>query len=283
MLIAQISDTHVSVPDSPMDRLYRTADHLARAVAHVNRLAPRPDLVVVTGDLVDQGELVEYARLRELLDRLAMPCYLIVGNHDRREPLVAAFPHHAYLPRAGLVQYTVEQFPVRLVMLDTLVPGESGGRLDAERLAWLDARLAEQPARPTIVFMHHPPFSTGMAVMDTMGLDGIAGLAAVIGRHPQVERVACGHLHRAISRRFAGTVASTSPATAHAIALDLPPAARLAVVMDPPAATLHLWLGERDGLVTHVSYIGDRPAHTVHDGTRWLRDEELPAGFHRGA
>ncbi len=195
------------------------------------------------------------------------------------------FANHAYLPRNGdFVQYTVEDWPLRLVALDTLVPGESGGRLCAERLAWLETRLAERPERPTFVFMHHPPFATGIASMDAMGLDGIDALAAVIRRHLQVERIACGHLHRTIVRRFAGTVACTCPATAHQIALDLPPAQRLAAVMEPPACLLHLWMGDTDGLVTHVSLIGDRhPPLTVFDGRQWFRDVDPPQRFHDDA
>ena len=284
MLIAQITDTHVSTPDSRTDRLFRTAEHLARAVAHLNALSPRPDLVLATGDLVERGGLDEYRRLREILTPLAMPVFLIPGNHDHRENLAAVFPDHAYLPRTGFAQYAVEDWPLRLVALDTLLPGESGGRLCAERLGWLEARLAEAPGRPTLIFMHHPPFATGIAAMDGMGLDGIAGLAEVIRRHPQVERIACGHLHRTIVRRFAGTVACTSPATAHQIALDLPPARRLATVMEPPACMLHFWMGEAEGLVSHVSLIGDRhPPLTVFDGERWLRDAAPPPGFHRDA
>jgi 3',5'-cyclic AMP phosphodiesterase CpdA len=281
MLIAQITDTHISTPDSRNDRVFRTLEHLVRAVAHLNGLAPRPDLVLATGDLVERGQPEEYARLRDALDQLTMPVFLIPGNHDDRAALARGFDHHRYLPADGFVQYTVEDWPVRLVALDTLVPGKSGGLLCAERLRWLDARLGEQPARPTLVLMHHPPFRTGLAAMDDMGLEGGDDLAAVIHRHPQVERIACGHLHRAITRRFAGTVACTSPATAHQIALDLPPARRLATVMEPPAVTLHLWLGEAGGLVTHLSLIGDRhPPFTHFDGERWHRDADPPPGFH---
>jgi 3',5'-cyclic AMP phosphodiesterase CpdA len=251
-------------------------------VDHLNRLRPRPDLVLGTGDLVEGGGVDEYERLREILAPLAMPLFLVPGNHDDRGNLATVFARHAYLPRDGaFIQYTVEDWPVRLVALDTLVPGESGGRLCGERLAWLDARLAEAPGRPTLVFMHHPPFATGIAAMDGMGLDGIAALAAVIRRHPQVERIACGHLHRTIVRRFAGTVACTSPATAHQIALDLPPATRVATVMEPPACMLHLWLERGEGLVSHVSVIGDRhPPLTIFDGTRWFRDGDPPPRFH---
>jgi 3',5'-cyclic AMP phosphodiesterase CpdA len=282
MLIAQITDTHISTPGSVNDRYFRTPEHLERAVAHLNRLVPRPDVVLATGDLVERGEPEEYARLRAILDRLAMPLYVIPGNHDSREHLARAFADRGYLRTRGeFLHYTVEEWPVRLVGLDTQVPGQPGGALCPERLAWLDARLGEAPARPTLVFMHHPPFVTGLAAMDGMGLEGKEALAAVIRRHPQVERIACGHVHRPMTRRFAGTVATTCPATAHQIALELRPAERLSVVMEPPACTLHLWLGADAGLVSHVSVIGDeRPPFTVFDGHRWLREAQPPPAFH---
>ena len=282
MLIAQITDTHISTPESANDRYFRTPEHLERAVAHLNRLDPRPDVVLATGDLVERGEPAEYARLRGILDRLTMPLYVIPGNHDSRAHLARAFADGGYLPQdGGFLHYTVERWPVRLIGLDTHVPGQPGGRLCAERLGWLAARLEEAPGRPTLLFMHHPPFVTGMAAMDAMGLEGRDELAAVVARHPQVERVVCGHVHRPMTRRFAGTVASTSPATAHQLALDLPPASRLAVVMEPPACSLHLWLGAEAGLVSHLSVIGDeRPPFTIYDGQRWLRDAVPPPAFH---
>jgi 3',5'-cyclic AMP phosphodiesterase CpdA len=281
MLIAQITDLHISTPGSANDRFFRTPEHLERAVAHLNGLSPRPDVVLATGDLVERGEPAEYARLRAILDGLTMPFYVIPGNHDAREPLARAFADGGYLPQEGYLHYAVERWPVRLIGLDTVVPGAAGGRLCTERLAWLEARLGEAPAQPTVVFMHHPPFVTGMRAMDAMGLEGGEGLAGVIARHPQVERVLCGHQHRPIIRRFAGTVAAVCPATAHQLVLDLDSTPRVAVVMEPPACMLHLWLGPEAGLVSHVSVIGnERPAFTVYDGQRWLRDAIPPPAFH---
>lgn len=256
MLVAQITDLHISVPGGKTDERYRTAEHLARAVAHLNGLARRPDAVLVTGDLVDIGTPAEYARLRELLAPLTIPFHLIPGNHDHREHLRAAFADHAYLPRGGFLQYTIEHLPVRFIALDTHVPGEIGGTLCAERLDWLAARLAEQPERPTVLFMHHPPFRTGIEQMDKWSLADADAFGAVVARHPQIERILCGHLHRPTLVRWRGTVASTCPATAHQIMLDFGPPKQLSMVMEPPCCQLHFW-SPQTGLVTHTSYIGD--------------------------
>jgi 3',5'-cyclic AMP phosphodiesterase CpdA len=238
-----------------MDRV-DTAAHLARAVAHINALRPAPDLVLVTGDLVDAGKPEEYVHLRELLAPLAMPAYLIPGNHDLRDPLRAAFAAHRYLPAGGFVQYVIDEDPLRLIALDTLTPGAPHGELCARRLDWLEARLAESEM-PTILFMHHPPFECGMKEFDDCRLNvGAERLAAIVKRHPNVERILCGHVHRPIQVRWAGTIASVAPSTAHQATLDLAPDAPLMFSMDPPAVALHQWR-PGTGLVTHLSYIGE--------------------------
>ncbi|QSQ20113.1 phosphodiesterase [Pyxidicoccus parkwayensis] len=256
MLLAQISDLHIGASGSEIERSSGSSGFLERAVRHLCHLEPRPDVVLCTGDLVHDGHPEEYARLAALLKPLPMPWFVIPGNHDDREHLRAAFGHLGYLPASGFLHYVVDRGPLRLIGLDTHVPGKPGGLLCTERLAWLDARLAEAPRKPTLVFMHHPPFRTGIHQMDAMGLEGADGLATVIGRHPQVERVLCGHLHRPIVKRFAGTVASTCPSTMLQVELDLGVPGRLSVLPEPPACQLHLW-SEEAGLVSHLSYIDD--------------------------
>ncbi|MGQ9366405.1 phosphodiesterase [Azospirillum sp. ST 5-10] len=255
MLIAQLTDPHIKAPGRLAYRRVDTAACLARAVAAVNALDPAPDLVLLTGDLVDFGTDAEYGLLLELLQPLRAPLYAVPGNHDSRTGIARAFPDLAR--RSGgdaFFQYTVEDWPVRLVGLDTMRPGSGGGELCAGRLAWLDARLAERPDRPTIVFQHHPPFPTGIGHMDRIGLAGAAEEAAVIRRHPQVERVLCGHLHRPIQVRWAGTLASTAPSVAHQVALDLREAAPSAFVLEPPGFQLHLWRDDA-GLVSHTAFV----------------------------
>lgn len=272
MIIAQLSDPHIVAPGEffrapiqgaapeaeRVSRAFDTAPFLARAVTTLNALAPRPDITVVTGDLVDHGAPAEYDHLRELLAPLAMPVYVIPGNHDAREPLRAAFRGDGYLPAEGYLQYVIEEYPLRLVALDTLIPGSHAGLLCDERLAWLDAVLAAEPRRPTAILMHHPPFATGVTYMDGCGLENAAGFAEIVARHPQIERILCGHLHRAIDRRFAGTVAGTAPSTAHQLRLNLLPGARVSFTFEPPGYQLHFWQ-EEEGLVTHTAPIGEWP------------------------
>ena len=125
MIVIQLSDPHILAPGELLYRRFDTAEFLARAVAEINRLDPLPDVAVVTGDLVDHGEPPEYEHLRALLAPLTMPVFVIPGNHDAREPLRAAFIADGYLPADGFLQYAIEDCPVWLIALDTLIPGEA--------------------------------------------------------------------------------------------------------------------------------------------------------------
>jgi 3',5'-cyclic-AMP phosphodiesterase len=257
MLIVQLSDPHVTVRGTLSNGFIDTADALGRAVQHVLALEPRPDVALLTGDLVDSVEPTGYARLRELLAPLPMPLYTIPGNHDDRGLLRAAFADAGFLPRAGaFLHYTVETHPLRLIGLDTQRAGEIGGELCAERLDWLAARLAEAPQRPTLLFMHHPPFSTGLPT-DRHGFPGAEALGALLERHRQVQRIVSGHVHRPVQALWHGVLASTCPATAHQLALDLDGTRpRSRITLEPPAVQLHAW-SATDGVVSHTSPIGD--------------------------
>ena len=272
MILCQISDLHIKAQGKKSYRVVDTAESLRRCVAQVNALAQRPDAVVLTGDLVDFGHPEEYTMLRSLLAPLQMPYYLLPGNHDERAALRAAFPEHTYLRQgqsgriSERIEYVIEQHPVRIVALDTVIPGQSGGALASTTLDWLDQVLAQQPQRPTVIVMHHPPFKTGIGLMDKIGLAEPQALAQVVRRHPQVERVLCGHLHRPIQVRFGGTIASTCPGVAHQVMLDLSDEAVSQFVMEPPGFQLHWW-NQEVGMVSHTAVIGqfDGP-YPFYDG-----------------
>jgi 3',5'-cyclic AMP phosphodiesterase CpdA len=187
-----------------------------------------------------------------------MPVFLAVGNHDDRQALRQCFYGHAHLRgHDGFVQYVVDDFEVRLVVLDTLLPGSPGGELCARRLDWLDRALAESQ-RPTVIAQHHPPFATGMTVMDRMALANPGDEAAIVARYGHVERIISGHFHRTIQARFAGTIASVCPSSAHQLLLDLVPEADIRFTFEPSAFQLHYWNGSE--LVTHLQLVDDFPS-----------------------
>jgi 3',5'-cyclic AMP phosphodiesterase CpdA len=257
MLIAQISDTHVCAEGTPLYGRIDTNAGLAGAVETVNRLKPRPDLVLMSGDLAESGEAAQYAMLRKLLARLELPVHVMPGNHDSRDRLRAAFADHAYLPKEGaFLHYALERGPLRLIALDTQLPGEDGGALCAQRLAWLAAELERDPNHPTVIAMHHPPVPIGVDWLDRSNCANADAFAAVVSRHPQIERILCGHVHRAAQIRFAGTMVATAPSTAYQVALELGHDGEPHLIAgEPPAFLLHRWHG--GALVSHVVPVGD--------------------------
>ena len=255
MLLAHISDLHVMVEGDRAYGVVDTGPMVERAIANIKNLSP--DAVIISGDLVHEATIGEYKRLKTMLAPLEMPVFLMPGNHDNRDLLRQAFADHAYLPKKGFLQYTVEDYPLRLIMLDTNVPGEGRGELDEARLQWLDQQLADQPERPTLLFMHHPPFSTKLAIMDYVGLTGIEALATIVEKYDCIERIGCGHTHRPIQKRWAKTLAYTVPSPVHQVSLELQGAVKASTfTMEPPAYQLHLWQPE-SGLISHTQYINE--------------------------
>jgi len=257
MLIAQISDLHVR-PDGELYAGRVAANAMAAAaVQHLNALDPRPDLAIVTGDLVDNGTDAEYAAVRAILDVIAIPYVVIPGNHDQREPFRRAFADHAYLPAdGGPLNYVLDAHPLRIVALDTTVAGKHHGEIDAASLAWLSRQLDADAATPTLVLMHHHPFASGIPFLDGYRLVNAAAVEEIIAAHDNVERVLCGHVHRFMLRRLGGTIAMACPSTASQIALRLAPDAPPASIMEPPGCLIHHWQ-PGGGLVSHLSPIGE--------------------------
>lgn len=263
MVLCQISDPHI-VPEGRLayGRI-DTPGMLDRCVRKIISLPRMPEAVVVTGDLTDHAAPDEYGLLAELLRPLPMPVYLAAGNHDDRQVLQQSFPMDRHLRGDdGFVQYVVDEFEVRLVVLDTMVPRSPGGELCPRRLEWLDRALAAS-GRPTVIAQHHPPFVTGMTVMDRMSLANPWEEAAVVSRYGHVERVISGHYHRTIQARFAGTIASVCPSTAHQLLLDLVPETDIRFTFEPSGFQLHYWNGSE--LVTHLQTVEDFPSWGSRD------------------
>ena len=259
LLIAQISDLHVKPPGVLAYRQVDTAAALARCVAALNRFAPRPDFLAISGDLADTPRAEEYDHLVRLLTPLQIPFAAVPGNHDDRARLRAALPHQAYAPSGGALNIAHVVGDLDLLLADTSVPGAAHGMLDADTLTWLDAALAASATRPALIFLHHPPFVTGITHMDVQNLRNAGDLAALLQRHPRARLVAAGHVHRATLTTFAGVAATICPAPNHAVALDLDAHLPPSLMVEPPAFHLHAWFpGEAFGsVVTHHVPIGD--------------------------
>jgi len=262
-LIVQLTDTHIVANARLCLNQIDTSSFLRAAVETVRTLTVRPDAVLITGDLVNEGRPNQYEHLKVLLAPLVtaeIPLYLMPGNHDNRDSMRQVFPDHQELGKGASCDFVADIGALRLIGLDTLVDNEAGGDLSENQLQWLERTLQQKPQRPTIIAMHHPPFATGIGHMDEQGLaaDAQAAMERIVAAHPQVERVTCGHLHRNISRRWAGTVVATTPSVAHAVAFDLRDGAHGSWNYEPPAIMAHHWNGTH--LVTHQVGSGDFPA-----------------------
>ncbi|MFA9439171.1 phosphodiesterase [Uliginosibacterium sp. sgz301328] len=254
MLIAQISDSHVVPAGGLASGIVDTGRMLADCVRTLVAFSPRPDLLVLTGDLVDTGAPEEYSRLRELLQPLGMPMLAIPGNHDERAAMRAAFADQGWFEDEEFLHYVVQRGALRVVALDTVVPGEGRGELCPRRLAWLARTLAAQPSMPTLVLMHHPPFETGIGFMDALGLTGRDAFEEVVARHSQIRLILCGHLHRSIQTTVSGCRVLTAPSPAHQVTLDLRADGPETFIMEPPGFMLHRWTGRQ--FVSHLAFTG---------------------------
>ena len=244
-LLVQLSDPHIGATWGDGDPVAG----LRAAVAAVRRLPDAPDAVLMSGDLADNAADSEYEFVRDSLGQLGVPVYVLAGNHDDRDML----RRHFDLPGAvgTPVQYAVDLGPLRLVVLDSTRPGEVPGELDADRLSWLDAELAGEPDRLTLLALHHPPVATGIAAWDELGLPAAdrRALGAVLERHPQVRRIVAGHLHRTMTAELAGRSVLTIPSTYVQTRLSFN-SDEIETATEPPGFAVHALL---DGeLASHV-------------------------------
>lgn len=250
MLFAQISDTHILARTSEHPAAQWRADCLRRCIADINK--QRPDAVIFTGDTVQHGEPAEYARLQELLAPLRVPLYLVPGNRDDKETLRAVLGEPLNLPiNGGFLHYTVEDHAVRLVGIDSTSAGERKGVFCEARQDWLNGVLSEQRDRPTLLFIHHPPFDVGTHYVGGYRRpEDAAALANVVMRYPQVEALLCGHVHWLIEREWAGTQARIMPS----VAVDLRKGINETEAKGRPIYLLHR-LSETGGLISDVRMV----------------------------
>lgn len=251
MLILQLTDFHVTRAGTLLGEI-DTRAAFSRLMQRVVELEPKPDLIVVSGDLAETGTDEEYALVAAGLRGTDIPFVVVPGNHDRREPLRQAFrgetgiePDHLAFSRAVA--------GVRLLGLDTLVEGSAHGALSDGQLGWLENELGQASSGPIVIVMHHPPFRTGIPAMDAIGLlPGGDGLARLLEGRTNIAGILCGHVHRAITGSFAGLPAIIAPSASHQFALDFESGDRFEVVQEPAQLALHQ-IGSRG--ISMTSYL----------------------------
>ena len=259
-VIAQVSDTHLLAGGAPLGGVADTVGSLERTTAQLSRLGDRLDAIVVTGDVTDLGEPDAYRLVSDALAPLAADAgaelVWVMGNHDER----AAFrtellderpsdePVHGVADVAGL----------RIVALDTSVPGYHHGALDKTSLAWLERVLAEPAAAGTILAMHHAPIATPLSLMDVLELQGQDELAEVLSG-TDVRLILGGHLHYATNGMFAGIPVSVAGATAYTMDLSARPGELLGIDGGRSFTLVHVF---DDSVVTSVVPIGPFPTVT---------------------
>jgi Icc protein len=227
MIIAQISDTHID-PASPQCAA-RLCD-LKRCVDDINGLDPLPDAVVHTGDLTHTGQPRAYEEAKRILSALRPPLYVTAGNRDERAALRMAFPVAGHLVSdPPFLQYGVDEFPVRLIVLDTLSENGNKGDFCANRADGLCAALSADTTKPTAVFMHHPPFEVVESdyPFQFRSREAVARICRALNRQGRVVRAFCGHTHRAAAGKIGNVPVSSTPSVAIDLRLgDFPEALR---------------------------------------------------------
>lgn len=223
--IIHVSDPHFLAGGARLGGRYDVETTFARTLDAIRAVHPSPAAIVITGDLTDLGEPDAYRRLRAAVepvaDELGAPIVWVAGNHDERPAL-----------RAGLLDAPPTEEPVtgvwdldglRLVALDTSVPGWHHGDLDSAQLAWLESILATPAPHGTLLAMHHPPLPSHLPLFDILELRHQDELAAVI-RGSDVRGILAGHLHYSASGTFAGVPVSVSSATCYTMNVARPAA-----------------------------------------------------------
>jgi Icc protein len=222
-ILAHLSDSHLLAGGAPLHGTVDTVGHLRRALDRLLESELAIDAIVHTGDVADLGELDAYRRVRELVepvaDRLGCPVIWVAGNHDSRGPLREGLLGLA--PGTEPVDSVVEVRGLRIVAIDTSVPGKGHGELEPGQLDWLRGVLAEPAEHGTVLAMHHPPLPTTVRVLEPFQLRGSEALAEALAGS-DVRAVLSGHLHYSLHGALGTVPVAVAPATSYTVRVDAP-------------------------------------------------------------
>jgi Icc protein len=261
VLIVQITDMHVSRAGKLFGKRVDSRAAFERCVTRVAALDPKPDLVLLTGDLAETGAAAaeEYDFIAEQLKRLVCPVLAIPGNHDVREEMLRKLPQCVQEQSGGHLSIVHDDLPVRVIGLDTIIPGKVYGEICELRQTWLHDALSAS-SKPTLIAMHHPPFLTGLRGMDRYGIKrGLEEFVSIVTEHSKnICAIVCGHAHRMIVANISGIPVLLAPASSFPFALDLDEKPSLNFVEEPQQFLIHTWSSEA-GFVSHAAFVDEFP------------------------
>lgn len=215
-----LTDLHlVASDDEPVNGHYPT-QRLRAVLERLRATELTPAFILITGDLVNNGQAAEYHTLNRLLPELqsfGAPVLLGMGNHDARSPFRQLILGEAVMAEPYPYYHSTLINGVNVIMLDSHVPNQVHGYLDETQLAWLADELAKPVAIGHLLALHHPPVSSTVALLEPLGLHNADALAAVVAKHSNVLGILSGHIHYNHVARFANTIAFTTPAVLYTI------------------------------------------------------------------
>jgi 3',5'-cyclic AMP phosphodiesterase CpdA len=214
-LVIQLTDTHILPPGKVLYNEIDTALHLRETVNQINRMQPVPDVLIVTGDIAEQGDKAGYQHFIELIASLKMPVYVVPGNHDNPKVMAEVFAETGFFPVAdGTYQYTIEDLPFRILGINSRCEGSELPEFGEKRLSWLKEQL-DKSDKPALIALHHPPMVTGIELIDMGGKEWFQPLKSLLAEYPQVKLLICGHCHTDLSGRIGSIPVYMAPANSH--------------------------------------------------------------------
>ena len=222
-ILLHVSDTHLRARGSRLFDLVDGTERLRRTLAVIAASGVAPDAIVLTGDLADLGEPDAYRQLRELVEpfaaELGARILWVMGNHDDRGSFRTALLDED--PHGRPVDRVDELDGLRIVTLDSSVPGFHYGEVSDAQLEWLAGILSTPAPLGTILAMHHPPVPSVLPLAATVELRDQRRLARVL-RGTDVRAIIAGHLHYSTFATFAGIPVSVASSTCYAQDLTVP-------------------------------------------------------------
>ena len=243
--IIQISDTHLLRKGTFASKNLQPAKSLKKLVSRILQIQLEVgliDAIIVSGDISDDGSIGSYQLFNSILSPLKVPLFLIPGNHDIRTSFRSIFSPAGYLPASGKLNWYQKVGKLHLIGLDTLIEGEKKGELDGETLNFLQSTLDELGNVPVILMLHHPPFETGVKLMDSIGLcTGRDQFSKVIGAYSGELIVVCGHIHMNMVTQLNGRSVISAPSTCSTFEYNIQNDAPINVLKQDGGFVLHVW------------------------------------------